>query len=239
LVSAYFAAFGLAFYFLPQFNWLLESLGAATFSCLAAIAMFGYFIYAQFRNSPIACFCPHCAEHIDSDTEWTCGFCRTRNRTTKIYSFLNRCQTCPKSPDWLVCPNEACKAKFILLGDEASLKERAAKIRFVKEIPIETPEETRRRIFMERNEEKDALTHKLTLIKLDAELFQELERLKCLHEESKKTLEEDFAMNKSKFLGVDIIYETNLKEIERLFADDEPNRIKWTAFLERWKKDKM
>src|ERR1041385_8201165 len=54
---------------------------------------------------PLRLFCDHCDKYIPSDMEWRCGYCNEENRATRLYSFLNKCQKCKRSPKAVVCPH--------------------------------------------------------------------------------------------------------------------------------------
>ena len=56
---------------------------------------------------PLRLFCQHCDKYMPSDLQWRCAYCKHNNESTKIYSFLNKCQNCKRSPKSVMCPN--CK----------------------------------------------------------------------------------------------------------------------------------
>jgi hypothetical protein len=53
----------------------------------------------------VSCGNPECQKTVPSDMKWYCGFCDFSNRRTGLFSFLNKCQECGKSPKAYLCPH--------------------------------------------------------------------------------------------------------------------------------------
>jgi hypothetical protein len=139
--------------------------------------------------------------------EWLCDTCNHANTATRIYSFLNKCKNCKRSPRSFVCPH-CGKLNFL---DKARDGSHPASSVLVP-IPAQTRDEIRRQKLEERADAKEELEHDIVLERLNGELAA----LKAARDSHKPVrpldkLEADFAERKAHGIGV---YQIAAREYE-------------------------
>jgi hypothetical protein len=116
---------------------------------------------------PLRMFCNHCDKFIPSDIAWKCGHCDAENLQTKIYSFLNKCRRCKRSPKSFVCPH--CNGYvFLDLSNDSSNPARDSNFK-LKE-PDVTEEEDHRRYIRGLEMQKFELEREIMVTRLNVEL---------------------------------------------------------------------
>ena len=97
-------------------SWLAPSVFAMLIGDAALLA-FSFYLYIIWRERPIALRCDACANLIQSNTPWICGFCKRANRNANEYPFVRECGHCHNSPKAYKC-HRCEEAHVIFLSDE-------------------------------------------------------------------------------------------------------------------------
>lgn len=183
---------------------------------------------------PLRLFCDYCDRYIPSDIEWTCGYCAHTNVGTRIYSFLNKCKECKRSPKSYVCPH--C-GKLVYLDTDEDGSHPASKT----SVPI--PPETREQIRLRRREAHEDTAEQLNQGIVIAKLNSELARWQAKIEASKPKsrvdqLEREFANRKATTMGVYEIADREYALNASLYKNNPNRKEQADAVVRVWLEDK-
>ena len=171
-------------------------------------------------REPIKVECIHCGKIILSDMEWVCGYCDAENTSTKMYSFLNKCNVCKQPPKSIECPH--CNKLNFLINSRDD-RHPAKKIRPPQK--PETEEAMRAKKARQRDDAKMEVEHELLMTRLNAELA----KLKKTIEQSQtplkiksplEKLKENFLEHDALYMGTRRIAKEALEANKTKFADD-------------------
>ena len=177
----------------------------------------GLLIYVCFfllEKRPIGFCCPHCEEHISSNTPWVCGFKECNNLNVVEHSFLNSCETCAAEPKAYTCHH--C-GKIIFLSSD-KLTANAARCLNLSIASSQTKAGDSQK---DRQEQKQQREHAVAMAELDAKLGD----LKKRTEEPKlkkpgEKMAEKFEQSYVESMGPREYARRKLKEVEELYKDD-------------------
>lgn len=166
---------------------------------------------------PLRMFCDGCGKYIPSDMEWCCGYCDSKNRPAKFYSFLNKCKECKRSPKSVRCPH----CEIVISLDSHNDKRHPA--RSIDDLHTDAvAEENYRRRIRELERQKFAIEQEITLARLNAELRQ-AEAL--IQAKSEMTEEQKLEESAKQFLTHALAAERIVRQQKKLNAElykDEP-----------------
>jgi len=183
---------------------------------------------------PMRLFCDHCDKYVPSDMPWRCPHCNEANTKTRLYSFLNKCRTCKRSPFSYVCPH--CEKVNLLDVDGAGYSAVA-----LREATVgETHEEQLNRKRVERQIAKEEIESEIEMTALSAKLT----RLKASAEFKKarskqEELEESFSEHDAHVMGAYMLVKEQRRKNEERFKDDAELLEMANMSLEKWLESQM
>ena len=179
-----------------------------------------HFITFGLHREPIKVSCNHCGKIILSNMEWVCGFCDAENISTKMYSFLNKCEACKQPPKCLACPH--CD-EIIFLINSKDYRHPARKIRPPQK--PETEEAVRAKKARQREDAKMEVEHELLITRLNGELAKLKKTIEQSHAPLKimaplEIMRKRFLEHDALYMGVHVIAKEAREANKILYADD-------------------
>jgi len=194
---------------------------------------------------PLRLFCEHCDKYLPSDMEWRCAHCGHENLSTRIYSFLNKCQQCKRSPKSVACPQPGCgKLNFLDKdkdGSHPAVKNSAPAIPPLSPEQLQAQERTKHRVKKseDHTDRREDISREIEIARLDAELS----KWKASAESFKKKspldqLKSDFEQRKMHAMGVHEIAANEYALNKETFKDDPEKQEQADTVVKNWAEDK-
>ena len=217
------------------FFWLVVLLDTfIPFLITVVIAMclaFCLFFYVLEKRA-IGIICPHCNEHIETNTPWICGNRQCRNDHADAFPFISRCEHCSYSPKAYMCHH--CNELIFFTKDKQTIN--YAKCVNLPEKLKSQP--ARRDPIEEKNarhqEEKSDLIHELEITRLKGDLKDAKSKIEPITQKSTRE------RLKNKYLSqteLDDEIRTLKAQIDEEFKDDPVEREKRHRMLESEARD--
>jgi hypothetical protein len=176
-------------------------------------------LFLGFVLKPLRLFCESCDTCVPSNMVWCCAYCGAENTKTRLYSFLNKCEHCKRSPKSYACPQ--C-ASINYLDEDSDGTMPARSTAKPSEIPTQTveeelsPEEMKHR---EHEEKKADIAREMELLGLNAKLVQMKESL-AAPKTARERLERSFEEHEAHAMAIHAIAKEQRDKNAERYKDD-------------------
>jgi hypothetical protein len=189
----------------------------------------------------IAIHCPHCNNYIETNAPWNCGnpACNNKlNLTVDDFPIISRCKNCSAGQKAFKCPHPDC-SETIYLTDEklATICATFVKVEEKVEDPNVKVEQQKRKTHVDRQDEKEALLHKLHVSELKVAIQETESKIEptVKIQTPEEELEEFFKKN----LGNENAVQKRRTAIENEFKDNPPEMKRRLALLDKWLRQRL
>lgn len=178
---------------------------------------------------PVRLFCESCDKYVPSDMPWRCSHCDHDNTKTKIYSFLNKCRECKRSPKSYVCPH-CGSINFLDRDMNAAHPARKMPAYVVPEPPPDEEEEKQR----QHDNRKQDLEREIEITRLNARLAQLKTSAEFKDVTAREALQKSFSEHDAHMMGTYIIEKEQRAKNAEQYKDEPELLSKANESLSLW-----